>query len=164
MLHEPRFWSAVAFFLFFILFGAKLWRPLSAALDARAQKIRADLDEAARLRREAEQMLEDATREREAALAEAREMVEHSLQEAARIAAQARQDADDIARRREQMARDRIAAAERGAIREVREAAIDIAMQATQETLAGSLTADGDKTLIDNAISGLPSALSRRAA
>ena len=164
MFHDPRFWSAVACVLFFVLFGRSLWKPLVSALDGRAERIRAELDEAARLRREAEQMLEDATRDREAALAEAKELVEHSLREAAIIAEQARKNAEDIAARREQMAKDRIASAERSALREVREAAIEIAIQATQETLAASLGADADGKIIDRSISDLPASLSQRAA
>ncbi|MBB2202010.1 F0F1 ATP synthase subunit B family protein [Gluconacetobacter tumulisoli] len=164
MLHEPRFWSAVAFVLFFVLFGKKVWTPLVTALDGRAARIRADLDEAARLRREAEQMLEDATRERELALAEARALVEHSLAEAARIAEAARKEAEAVASRREQMARDRIAASERSAVREVRLAAIDVAMQATRDALAAALPAEAGVAIVDRAIADLPSALTRHAA
>ncbi|MFS3136237.1 F0F1 ATP synthase subunit B [Gluconacetobacter sacchari] len=164
MLHEPRFWSAVAFFLFFILFGRKIWAPLVTALDARAERIRADLDEAARLRREAEQMLEDATREREAALAEARALVEHSLAEAGRIAEEAKREAEAIAARREQMARDRIAASERSAVREVRQIAIDVAVQATRDALAVALPAESGQQIVDRVVADLPSALSHRAA
>ncbi|MFT9435629.1 F0F1 ATP synthase subunit B [Acetobacter syzygii] len=164
MLHEPRFWTAVAFFLFFILFGRKIWAPLATALDGRAERIRADLDEAARLRREAEQMLEDATRERETALAEARALVEHSLAEASRIAEDAKREAEAVAARREQMARDRIAASERSAVREVRQVAIDVAVQATRDALTVALPAETGQQIVDRAIVDLPSALSHRAA
>ena len=51
---EPRNWVAIAFFLFFILFGRKLWSALAQMLDERGAKVRADLEEAARLRQEAE--------------------------------------------------------------------------------------------------------------
>ncbi|MBS4075321.1 F0F1 ATP synthase subunit B [Ameyamaea chiangmaiensis] len=164
MLQEPRFWSAVAFVLFFLLFGRKLWTPLAAALDGRAARIRADLDEAGRLRREAEQMLEDATREREQALLESQTLIEHSRVEAARIAEAARAEAEAIARRREEMARQRIAASERAAIRDVREAAVEIAVAAARDAVADTLTPDMRATLVDRALSDLPSALGRRAA
>ena len=42
-----------AFVLFFVLFDCKLWSALAAMLDDRPTKVRAELDEAARLRREA---------------------------------------------------------------------------------------------------------------
>lgn len=62
------------------------------------------------------------------------------------------------------MAKDRIASAERSALREVRETAVDIAIQAARETLAASLPADADGKIIDRAIGDLPTALSQRAA
>jgi len=61
---EPRNWVALAFVIFFVLFGKKLWSALAAMLDDRAAKVRTELDEAARLRREAEAMLRDAEKRR----------------------------------------------------------------------------------------------------
>jgi F-type H+-transporting ATPase subunit b len=69
---EPRTWVALAFIVFFVLFGRKLWGVIAAMLDDRTAKIRAELDEAARLRTEAEAMLKDAQARRDAATAEAK--------------------------------------------------------------------------------------------
>ncbi|TLU74693.1 F0F1 ATP synthase subunit B family protein [Lichenicoccus roseus] len=164
MLHEPRFWYSVAFVLFFVVLGRRIARPLLTILDNRAATVRQDLDEAARLKREAEQMLADAQRERDAALAEAAAMVERSRQEATRIAEQARQDADTSARRRERMAQDRIHAAERAAVDEVRSRAAEIASEAARAIVAEILTAEHDSALIDRAIAALPSSLAGRRA
>ena len=164
LLHEPRFWYSVAFVLFFVLLGRRMVRPLLAILDNRAASVRQHLDEAARLKREAEQMLADAKRERDAALAEAAALVERSRQEATRIAEQARQDADVSAKRRERMAQDRIHAAERTAIDEVRARAADIASEAARAVVAEILTPDGDAALVDRAIAALPTSLAGRRA
>jgi len=164
LFHEPRFWSAVAFVLFFVIFGRKVWAPLAAGLDGRAARIRADLDEAGRLRREAEQMLEDATREREQALIEAKAMIEHSRIEAERIATQAKADAEATALRREEMARQRISASERAAVREVRQAAVEIATDAARTAIAETLDTSLRDALIDKALADLPAALGRQAA
>ena len=164
LLHEPRFWYSVAFVLFFVLVGGRIVRPLLAMLDNRAAQVRQDLDEAARLKREAEQMLADAKREREAALAEAETLVARSRQEAMRIAEQARLDADASAKRRERMAQDRIHAAERAAIDEVRSRAADIASEAARAVVAEMLTAEHDAALVDRAIAALPSSLAGRRA
>ncbi len=86
MFHDQRFYVAISFILFFLFFGRKLWAAIAAVLDARADQVRSNLDEASRLRREAEKMLEDATREREQALAESRALIERSRAEAASIA------------------------------------------------------------------------------
>src|ERR1700760_1400006 len=81
-MHEESFfgdsknWVLIAFFLFFILFGKKLWGALAAILDARTVSVRAELEEAARLRREAANMLRDAEKQRSDALAEAKTLIE----------------------------------------------------------------------------------------
>ncbi|RUT25148.1 F0F1 ATP synthase subunit B [Asaia sp. W19] len=161
MFHDQRFWVAVSFVAFFVLFGGKLWKAIAAVLDARANQVRSNLDEASRLRREAEKMLEDATREREQALAESRALIERSREEAAAIAEHARREAEAVASRREQMARDRIAASERQAIREMREVAADAAIQATRALVGQYLRSEqaGASALLDRGISDLPQAL-----
>ena len=161
---EPRSWVAIAFVIFFVIFGGKLWKALAAMLDKHAATIRTDLDEASRLRTEAERMLADATTRREAALVEARALIESAHAEAGRVAEQARTDAEASGRRREQMAMDRIAAAEKAAVTEVRLAAAEIAARAAQEVIAATLSLEADAPIIDRAIAGLPSALTRRAA
>jgi len=163
LLAEPRFWVAIAFFLFFGLFGKKLWTALAAMLDKRADTIRSELAEATRLRSEAEAMLRDASTRRDAAVKDAAALLESAKAEAIRLGEQTRADAAASAARREKMALDRIAAAEQAATREVREAAIDVATAAARSVLA-QVGPEHDPGLIDKAISGLPSALSGRAA
>nr|WP_294545132.1 F0F1 ATP synthase subunit B [uncultured Rhodopila sp.] len=159
---DPKNWVMIAFFLFFILFGGKLWRALAGILDARTNSVRAELEEASRLRREAEAMLADAEKQRASALTEAKALIESARSEAARLAAEAAAEAQASAKRREQMAIDRIGAAEKAAVHDVRLAAADIATTAAQEVIADSLTADADYRLIDQAITQLPKALSTR--
>ena len=73
-------------------------------------------------------------------------------------------DAAQAAFRRERMAMDRIAAAEKAAVAEVRQAAADVAARAAQTVIAKNFGQDDDAALIDRAISGLPSALASRKA
>ena len=70
-LTNSRTWVAVAFVLFFVLFGKMLWKALASMLDSRSAAVRSELEEAARLRREAEAMLKDAEKRRADALSEA---------------------------------------------------------------------------------------------
>ncbi|HUB13702.1 MAG TPA: F0F1 ATP synthase subunit B [Acetobacteraceae bacterium] len=163
-LTEGRTWVAAAFIIFFVLFGRKLWAALAGMLDDRAAKVRAELDEAARLRREAEAMLNDAEQRRADALAEAKALIEGAQAEAARAAAAATAEAEASARRREQMALDRIAAAEKAAVDEVRLTAVDVATSAARQVIAEGLSSDADAHLIDHAITQLPSALAPRRA
>lgn len=161
---EPQNWVVVAFFLFFILFGKKLWGAIAGMLDARAVTVKAELEEASRLRREAESMLRDAEKLRVDALADAKALIEGARAEAGRVTAAAAGEAEASASRREQMAIDRIAAAEKAAIDDVRLAAADVATTAARQVMAEGLTADADARLIDQAIAQLPTALAARRA
>jgi F-type H+-transporting ATPase subunit b len=161
---EPRNWVVIAFILFFVLFGKKLWGALAGMLDARAVAVKAELEEASRLRREAESMLRDAEKQRADALADAKALIEGARSEAGRVAAAAAAEAEASAKRREQMAIDRIAAAEKAAVDDVRLAAAEIATTAARQVLAEGLTADADAKLVDQAITQLPAALAARRA
>jgi F-type H+-transporting ATPase subunit b len=164
MFSDPRFWVGVAFVIFFVIFGRKLWSLVIAGLDKRAQQVQAELDEAARLRSEAEALLKDARERREAAMRDAEEMLVLARQEAVRVAEAARVEAAAAATRREQLALDRISAAEKAAITEVRLTAADIAARAAGQIIAESFDQEADSHLIDHAIQGLPAALAGRRA
>ncbi|GAC1347151.1 MAG: F0F1 ATP synthase subunit B [Acetobacteraceae bacterium] len=161
---DPRTWVGIAFVIFFLIFGRKAWAAVTGMLDKRAVQIQAELDEASRLRREAEAMLRDATAQRETALRDAQAMLEHARAEATQVAESARVAAAAAAVRRERMAMERIGAAEQAAITDVRLAAADVAARAAEQVIAQSFSADADAPLIDRAIQGLPAALSGRRA
>ena len=161
---EPVHWVVLAFFLFFIIFGRKLWRALADMLDARAASVRAELDEAARLKSEAEAMLKEAGATRAKAQADAKTLIEGAAAEAARVAEAARAEAEASAKRREQMALDRIAAAQKQAVDEVRTAAAEVATTAARQVIAEGLSPESSAALIDQAIARLPAALAARRA
>lgn len=161
---DPRNWVVLAFILFFVLFGKKIWGAIAGMLDARAVSVKAELEEASRLRREAESMLREAEKQRADALTDAKALIEGAKAEAARVTAAAAAEAEASAKRREQMAIDRIGAAEKAAVDDVRLAAADIATTAARQVLAEGLTAEADSVLIDQAISQLPAALAARRA
>lgn len=156
---EPRHWVAIAFIIFFVAFGRRLWRAIADILDRHTNAVRAELDEAARLRTEAEQMLRETEQRRAEALAEAQALIEGARAEAERIAAATAAEAEASARRRERMAIDRIASAEKAAVDEVRNTAAEVATEAARQVLAEDLSPDADARLIDHAIGRLPAAL-----
>jgi F-type H+-transporting ATPase subunit b len=161
---EPSHWVVLAFFLFFIIFGKKLWAALAGMLDARAASVRAEIDGAARLKAEAEAMLKEAEVTRAKAQADARTMIEGAAAEAGRVAEAARAESEASAKRREQMALDRIAAAQKQAVDEVRTAAAELATIAARQVIAEGLSPESGAALIDQAIARLPAALSARRA
>jgi F-type H+-transporting ATPase subunit b len=161
---NPVAWVAVAFFLFFLLFGARIWKAVTAILDKRAQAIRTELAEAQRLRAEAEAMLRDASTRREAAFADVKILLQGAHQEAARLAEAATIEAEAAGHRREKMALDRIAAAEKAAINDVRIMAAEIAAAAARQVILETLSAETDAALVNTAIARLPTALAPRRA
>jgi F-type H+-transporting ATPase subunit b len=159
MLSDPKLWVAISFFLFLAL----AWKPvigrILAALDARGERIRAEFDEAAKLRAEAEAMLREAKAKREAAAAEAKQVLAHAREEARLIAAEMEAELAASLKRRERMALERIAAAEAEAAAAVRAVAADVAIAATRKLIAEGMSGADHAALIDKAITELPQRL-----
>ena len=156
---DPKFWVAVSFVIFVLLVGRTMWSKATAALDARADAVRAELAEATRLREEAEAMRRQAETDRSAAAAEAEALIARAQAEAQRLAQATAEEAEASAKRRERMAMDRIAAAEASALAEVRHAAAEIATAAAREVIATRLDAGADAAMVDRAVADLPRAL-----
>ncbi len=156
---DPETWVLVSFLIFFVLFGRRLWTAITGMLDGRANQVRAELGEAQRLRQEAEAMLALAQRARTSALAEAQEVLARSHTEAERLAQAAMAEAEASAKRRERLALDRIAAAEKAAINDVRQTAADIASDAARRVISQGLGEERETAILDAAIADLPRAL-----
>ena len=168
-MHEPSFFTDFAHLGCRRLRG--FLRAVRAELGAAGRHagraggaVRAELEEAQRLRQEAEALLADAAARREAALKDAAALLAGAKAEAARLAAAAEEEARLAAERRERMALDRIAAAEKAAVDDVRHAAAEIAAAAAARVIRQELTAQDDGALIDRAIGRLAGALGHRAA
>ena len=106
---DPTFWVAVAFLIFVALLLWKVRAPLIGALDSRAAKIKNDLDEAQRLREEAQALLAEYQRKQRDAISETEDMVAHAGEQAKRARQKAEEDLAAALKRREQQALDRIA-------------------------------------------------------
>jgi F-type H+-transporting ATPase subunit b len=156
---NPEFWVAVAG----VVFLGVVWRParrsLVGGLDARAARIRGELDEARRLREEAEQLLNDYRRKQQEAAAEAAAIVAQAQAEARRVAEQSARDLEQSLARRQRLAEERIAQAEVKAIGEIRAVAVDVAIAAARDVIAADTDAERGAALIDSAIAALPERL-----
>ena len=139
--------------------GLMLWKKVpslvAGMLDAKIATIRTQLDEARGLRAEAEAMLADAKARSAASAGDAEAIVAHAHVEAQALLAKAETDAAELIARRDQMAEDKIGAAERAALAEVRARAADAAVRAAGTLIAERHGADTDRTLIDRTIAGL---------
>ncbi len=152
---EPEFWVAFGFILFLgLLIYLKVHKTAGAALDARGVKIKSDLDEAARLRSEAEALLAVAEARLAAAAGDAANLIGQAEREAAGLLAQAEKDLAALVERRSKAAADRIAAAERTAAAALKARTVDMATAQARAALAAQ-GADVQAKLVDDAIAGL---------
>jgi F-type H+-transporting ATPase subunit b len=137
---DATFWAFIALVIFLgAAFYMKVPGTIGKALDARADKIRAELEAARRLREEAQQLLAEYQRKRKDAEKEAAEIVEHAKREAGQLVTEAKQKTEDYVARRTALAEQKIGQAEREAVNEVRARAVDIAVEAARSVLAGKV-------------------------
>jgi F-type H+-transporting ATPase subunit b len=149
-LGNTNFIVLLAFLLFVgILIYAKVPAKVTSMLDARAVQIRADLEEAKALREEAQTILASYERKQKDVQAQAERIVTSAREEAMAAAAQAKEDLKVSIARRLAAAEDRIASAEAGALREVREKAVSVAVAAAGDLLAKQMTAETADAMID---------------
>lgn len=137
------FWAMVALILFFaVLIYYKVPSLLKAALHKRAVRIAHELEEARRLRDEAQQLLAEYQKKRFAAEQEAAEIIASAERQAENIVADMRQKTEAYIAGRHKMAEQRIALAESEAVRSIRSAAVDKAVLAAGQAMENRIKAD----------------------
>jgi F-type H+-transporting ATPase subunit b len=149
-------WIALAMvFVLAILVWKRVPAAIGKALDRKIEGIREQLDEAKRLRAEADALRAEYEAKQASAEADAATLIERAHHEADAIRAQAEADAASLIDRRTRMAEDKIAAAERAALAEVRAKAVDAAAAAAERLIRERLDAGADKAMVDETIAGL---------
>ena len=155
VLTNPHLWVNIALLVFIVVVGPKLWKALASVLDQRSLRIKNSLDEAQKLRDEAQSLLneyqrrqKEAAKEAEGIITAAKELAEHHTQEA--MAA-----LDASMARREKLALEKIAQAEAHAAAEVRREAVEVATAATRRLLAQALNDERSTALVDQSIKEL---------
>ena len=159
LFHDVEFWIALAFIVAVVVLVRKAAPCITGGLDARAARIKSEIEEAKRLRAEAEATLADYQRKQRDALAEAQTIVARAKEDAERIGREAEIELDAALKRREASTLDKIAQAEAKALSEVRNVAVDVAIETTKLLLLQSLDKKRASLLIDQAIEELPKRL-----
>ena len=153
---DPTLYVIIALVLFFLMlmyFG--IHKKIASSLDARADKIRAELDEARRLREEAQALLASYQRKQKEAEVQAESIIKQARSDAENMAAKARKDLAERLERRAAMAETKIANAEVQALAEVRGRAADIALDAAQDLLKQGLSSAEKAKLVKSGISSM---------
>tara|TARA_B100000676_G_scaffold313142_1_gene391740 strand:+ start:4097 stop:4579 length:483 start_codon:yes stop_codon:yes gene_type:complete len=159
MFQDPTFWVAVAFVIFVIAVFKPIKTALIGGLDAKIKEIRQEVEEAEKLREEAQSLLANYQRQQRQALQTAEDIVARAKDEAKSYHAQADEAMKEMVRRLEDQAREKIAQAEAAAVQEVKLLAVDIAISASEKLLAEKLVGDKGSRLIDKTISEIPQKL-----
>jgi F-type H+-transporting ATPase subunit b len=156
ILHEPEVWLTIAVLVFIAVVWKPAKRSLIGGLDARASRIREQLDAARGLREEAERALAASQLKQRGGVAEAEAIIAHAKAEAERIVAQAGRDLEATLQRRQRLAEERIAQQEARALAEIRSVTVEVAMSAARRVIAAELDEQRGAALIDAGIAALP--------
>ena len=158
-LSSPEFWVFVSFVLFIALTYKPIMAKVGGALDARAAKIKGELDEAHGLREEAQKLLADYQRKQRDAGKDAEAIIARAKEDAERLRREAAADLEERIARRERMATEKIEQAEAAALKQVRDQAVDLAVAATARLLSEQVAGERADALLNDAIKELPGKL-----
>ncbi len=158
---SPTIWVFLAVILFFVAlayFGVH--KKIAGALDARADKIRDELEEARRLREEAQALLASFQRKQKEAEEQADEIVKQARKDAEAMAINARKDLAERLERRAAQAEAKIANAEAKAMSDVKSKAADLAMDAAEKMIRSGTKASDHSALVKDGIAQMGKVLS----
>ncbi|WP_422373022.1 F0F1 ATP synthase subunit B [Hoeflea sp.] len=157
---DATFWALVGLIIFLgILVYVKVPGTMASALDKRADQIRNELEQAKKLREEAQQLLAEYQRKRKEAEAEAADLVSAAEREAAALRAEAKAKTEDYVTRRTAMAEQKIKQAETDAINEVRASAVDLAIAASEKLIEKKVDAKASDALFSKSLTDLKARL-----
>lgn len=158
-MNDSHVWYAVAFVIFILGVAKLAGRNVLNSLDMRGKRIADELEQAEKLREDAQAALAQFQRKQRDALKEAEAIVAQAREEAARLRMQAAADLAATLKRHEQQAVAKIAQAEALALQQVRDMAVEIAVQATEKLLVQNVDDVRNNALVDAAIGELPAKL-----
>ncbi len=153
MTYDATFFALVGLILFFVLIAyLKVPGMMAKSLDQRAENIRKELDEAKRLREEAQVLLGEYQRKRKEAEADAAEILASAEREAAALMQEARQKTEEFVARRNVLSEQKIRQAESDAVAAVRSAAVDLAIAAAGKVIADKTDGSTQNALFQDAV------------
>lgn len=152
---DPRFWVALAFVIFVVLAAKYVWPMIAKGLDKRADAIRDQLEQAQRLRAEAEELLTSYQHQRKRMLKEAEDILAHATRDAAMIRSKASEELKQTLARRTAQAEEGIARAEAEATAQLKAYMVEIATQATRQVVAEQLADKKDDPTVARALAAI---------
>lgn len=160
MLEDPTFWALVGLILFLaLIIYMKVPGKITGGLDNRAETIRTELEQARRLREEAQALLAEYQRKAREAEAEVEEIIDQAKREAEALASEASRRLDEYVASRTKIAEQKIAQAEMQALQEVKALSADVAIAAAEKILGAKVKGPAGDILISRSIGDVKSKL-----
>ncbi|MDB2415350.1 hypothetical protein N9W34_06220 [Rickettsiales bacterium] len=155
MLHDPTFWVGLSSVIFFALVAKPVAKIVSSALDNRAADIQRELDEALRLKEEAQALLASYQKKQKDAKATADDIIKNAQEQVAIIREKSKKDLEELINKRVDMAMQKIAGYEATVLHEVRSNAVDIAIGTVRALVVENIGKDSEDELVNLAISDI---------
>ena len=155
LLQDVHFWLAVSFVIFVYVARKPLTRVIFSKLDEYARKVNRELEQAEKLRAEAEAMLEEYKQRHRDMMQEAEDIITHAEEEAQRLRQKAEEDIALALAQQELHTFNHIARAEAAAVQEIRDAAIRVTMAATRKLLAEQVNGPIAERIFSESVAGL---------
>ena len=154
-MQTPEFWVAIGFLVLLALIFKPALKAITTHLDERANKIRKTLDEAEKLREEAQHLLADYQRKQREASKEIEEIIADARSKTEIMIAESEEMLQKSIERREKITKEKLVQAEAEAILAVRNYAIDVAIEASEKLMINNLGQNRSGILIDKSIKEL---------
>lgn len=155
LLHDPKFWMAVSFFLFMAMFAKWVMPFILKGLDNRSQAIADQLEQANRLRAEAEALLAESKRKQKAAEKDAKALLDQAVKDADTLRASAEGELKAAIDRRTKQAEENIKRAETDAVQQIRTQLVDIATDTARQVIAAQLKGEKEDPAIARALQSI---------
>lgn len=150
---DEHTWVAVGFFMFLLVAAKYVYPPIVGALDGRTAKIKQEIDEAQKIKEEAQSFYAEAQRKLQEADRTAAEIIERARFETKQIADEAEKEIEAEIERKMKLAEEKIARAESNAIETVRTRAVEAAIAAAEQVISKELSAEKKaKSMLEKSI------------
>lgn len=149
---NPAFWVALAFITFVVLVFKPAKKFILSAIDARILKVKSELEEAARLKDEAQALMNKFEKEHRRSLEEVQGILAHARLEAERITKEAKEVLEFALNKRTELAMQKIAQAESGVLNDLKANALDITMDAARTLILENLSKEAAEEILSTAI------------
>ena len=158
-LQDPTFWVAVSFFITLFALIKLGGKSVCSYLDARAENISSKLEEAKKLREDAQALLAEYQQRQHDVDKKTEAMLQKAQEDAEKVKAEMQKQFDEGLNKREALTLKRLSMAEEKAMKEIRDLAIDISLASVEKIFSKNLAGEAGDKLIEDSIALLPDVL-----